>query len=350
MIKNEFKSFGEFLSAGRNAQLNGLVDKRLTEFKATGHMSEVDDYQGGFFVPDDFANRIILAVFEESIVRPRAGLVLPMTRDRMVVPRIVETSRASTLMGGIAAVWLEEAGDKSSNLSKPAIGAIGLNAHKLVTSTWMSNELFEDMGMPAEQFFTQTFSKVIRFEEDDRFINGTGAGQPLGILNARCTISVAKDTGQDDLTISLANVTGMEARLTTVSHSTAIWLVHPTGLPQLRTLVDKTTGTNHFVETGMAGNVQGAGWLLGKPVIVTEKCQTLGTKGDIYLADFNAYIIGDRGLSIDFSAHTPDGFPKDETFCRVISRVDGQPVLDSPITPRYGTTTLSPFVTLDSRN
>jgi HK97 family phage major capsid protein len=40
------------------------------------------------------------------------------------------------------------------------------------------------------------FTSEFGFLLDDAIINGTGAGQPLGILNAGCLVQVSKETGQ----------------------------------------------------------------------------------------------------------------------------------------------------------
>jgi HK97 family phage major capsid protein len=89
---------------------------------------------------------------------------------------------------------------------------------------------------------------------------------------------------------------------------------------------------------------------LGMPIVATEKCSAVGTVGDVILADFSHYIIGDRGLEISASREAYGyggyGFLTDETFWRVVLRVDGQPLTANPITPYLGGATFSPFVCL----
>ena len=46
----------------------------------------------------------------------------------------------------------------------------------------------------------------------DALLNGTGAGQPLGILNSNALVSVAKESGQDAATILAENIEKMYAR------------------------------------------------------------------------------------------------------------------------------------------
>jgi HK97 family phage major capsid protein len=74
--------------------------------------------------------------------------------------------------------------------------------------------------------------------------------------------------------------------------------------------------------------------ILTRPVIFTEKTETLGNKGDLMLCDFSQYVVGLReGMRFDTS----------------IQRHDGQPLWDSALTLEDGSTTVSPFVVLEAR-
>ena len=85
--------------------------------------------------------------------------------------------------------------------------------------------------------------------------------------------------------------------------------------------------------------------LMGMPVTWTEKLPLLGTQGDILLADWRYYIIGDRQATTIESTKF-DRWRFDQTSWRVVHRVDGQPWLSAPLTYADGATTVSPFVIL----
>ena len=88
--------------------------------------------------------------------------------------------------------------------------------------------------------------------------------------------------------------------------------------------------------------------LLGFPVIWSEKNPTLGTAGDVILADWSYYLIGDRqNTTIDSSIH--NRFETDETTWRAVHRVDGRPWLSAPLTLQEGTQQESPFVILGDK-
>ena len=89
--------------------------------------------------------------------------------------------------------------------------------------------------------------------------------------------------------------------------------------------------------------------LLGRPIIYTEKAETLGTAGDLYFVDFSQYLIGDRAsMEVASSPHVQ--FINDRTVWRLIQRVDGRPWLESALTPRNGTSTLSPYINVATRS
>ena len=88
---------------------------------------------------------------------------------------------------------------------------------------------------------------------------------------------------------------------------------------------------------------------MGKPIIEIEQCATLGTVGDIVLANFGqGYMLAEKGgLQSDMSIHVR--FIYDEQVFRFVLRLDGQPMLRGPITPFKGSNTLSHFVATESR-
>jgi HK97 family phage major capsid protein len=90
--------------------------------------------------------------------------------------------------------------------------------------------------------------------------------------------------------------------------------------------------------------------LFGKPVIPIEHASAIGDVGDIMLADMSQYLLIEKGgIQAANSIHIK--FDYDEVAFRVTYRVNGQPLLASPLTPYKATSgrTLSPFVTLAAR-
>ena len=89
------------------------------------------------------------------------------------------------------------------------------------------------------------------------------------------------------------------------------------------------------------------GQILGKPVIWDEKMEAAGTRGDVLLANWKFYLIGERQATTIESTQF-ESFLSDLTTWRMVSRGDGQPWLTAPITLADGSKQLSPFVVLSS--
>jgi HK97 family phage major capsid protein len=83
-------------------------------------------------------------------------------------------------------------------------------------------------------------------------------------------------------------------------------------------------------------------------MVAIEQAPTLGTVGDIVLADLNQYLLVDKGgVQTATSIHV--AFLTDEQVLRFTYRVAGQPLWHSALTPFQGSGTLSPFVSLATR-
>ena len=181
-------------------------------------------------------------------------------------------------------------------------------------------------------------------------------GLPLGIMNAPCKVQVSKESSQTAGTIHGRNVLKMMARMPARSYGRAVWLVNQDCLPQIAGLamdVTKADGTAagagilYMTPQGLA-NQSAFGSILGRPIVVTEACQTVGTAGDIILADLSKYLSVVRGtLKSDYSIHL--WFDQAINAFRFILRMNGQPWLSAAIARKNGSNTLSHFVTLETR-
>lgn len=331
-------AFGHFLRAIHPILNRGQMDARL---KAT---AEGEGGAGGFLVPTEFVARLLSLSLEQAVVRPRA-FVMPMTSSSVKIPAVRDTTHATSVFGGVQAYWTAESGSLTE--TNPTFRQIGLTAKKLYGYTTVTNELLGDSAIALEVLLTRMFGESLAYFEDDAFINGTGAGQPLGILNAPALISQAKETGQAASTIVTENIDKMYSRMLPESLNRAVWMAHPNTAPQIFAMSRAVgTGGSAVMVNNMAGGPPVS--IFGRPLIFTEKCQTLGTIGDIYFADLSYYIIADRqAMTMAASPHVR--FTNDETVYRFVERLDGQPWIDSALTPRYGSTTLSPFVALATR-
>lgn len=301
---------------------------------------------GGFLVPEAFRAELLALSLEQGVVRSRARVV-PMETSRVLYPFLDDTSHASNVFGGVQGYWTAESGSMTD--VGATFGRLALEAWKLTAFANVPNELIDDSAVSFEAFIRSTFPQALAYFEDVAFMKGNGAGQPLGYSTSAnpSRVSVAKESGQAAATIVWENIVKMYARMLPQSLGSAVWVVSPDTFPELATMALSvgTGGSAIWLNNGVQGPPM---TILGRPVIVTEKADVLGTQGDISFVDLSYYLIGDRqALTVASSEHYR--FQNGETSFKFVSRVDGRPWLQSAITPRNGGATLSPFVTLDTR-
>lgn len=299
---------------------------------------------GGFLVPESLRSELLRVALESSVVRPLARVV-PMETSRVMYPTVDSTSNVSSVHGGIVAYWTPESGQMTDVAA--SFGRVALEAWKLTAFANVPNELISDSMISFEAFINTAFPEALSYYEDDAFINGSGAGQPKGFLNADAAVEVAKESGQLADTILWENIVKAYSRMLPASLGRAVWIVSPDVFPELATMALSvgTGGSAIWLNNGVVGPPM---TILGRPVIVSEKVPALGNAGDVNFVDLGYYLIGDRqAITAESSPHYR--FQNGETSFKIVSRVDGRPWLQSAITPKNSGPTLSPFVKIAER-
>ena len=230
--KGGFKFFGEFTKALVNAATGKSNDERLTRIKAVSGMSEGADVYGGYLVPTEYRRELWkLAVETSPIIN--AATKIPMASNRVEVPFVDgfadRDDGTGTIHGGIRFYWLGEAEQRTA--SKPTLGKLGLQLHKLGGLFYATDELLSDSAVSIEPMIREMFADGMRYTLEHAFLWGSGANQPLGVMNASCLVSVAKENMQAADTIVTENVLKMYARL--YRKEGAFWLVNQDVFPQL---------------------------------------------------------------------------------------------------------------------
>ena len=305
-------------------------------------MSETTPSSGGFLVPVEQAARIHAVSLENEIVQPRC-YVQPMKSEVMKIPAMVIGDHSTALFGGFTASYTAEAATITDN--SPKARAMELQAKKLTGLIRFSSELAADTPGGMGQIETLC-GRGLAWYRDKAFLKGTGAGQPLGILNSPCLVTVGKQTGQKKSTILYENLLDMMSRMFAGSFANSVWVCHQSCIPQLLSL-SLAVGTGGAPVPVMS-QTNGVFTILTRPVLFTEKLNSLGTKGDILLCDFSQYVVGLRS-DMRFDTSISVYFTTDELLSRILERHDGQPLWDKALTLADGTTTVSPFVALADR-
>jgi HK97 family phage major capsid protein len=349
--EGKFCSFADFVRKGLDgASTDAFKAMHQEHFggiaKAVQGMSVSSGADGGFTVMPEFSNKILDRVYANDLFGRTDNYTV--TGNNMTFLANAETSRATgSRRGGVQGYWMGEGGTITK--SKPTFREVTLKLMKLGAVCYLTQELIDDGGTALEQYVSKCIADEFNFLIGDSLINGTGVGQPLGILNAPSLISVTKEGGQGADTIQPENIVKMEARFYAPNNGNSIWLKNQDINPQLH-LMTLGIGAAGQVVYMPPGGLSGSQYatLMGRPMLDTEFNATLGDQGDLIKADMGQIIsISKGGMVQAVSVHVE--FLTDQMALRFTMRLNARPWESAPITPFKGTNTQSNFVTLEAR-
>jgi len=141
------------------------------------------DDQGGVFVPADMLMRII---GREPTPTRLAGMVTNITtaRDRVVMPR-KQYSADDLYSTAFRATWTGEipASDTAADVDDTNLtGNIEVPVFTAMLSASLTNDMVEDSGFPIQSWIENELRIVVDLLKDNMILNGTGKGQPTGLL------------------------------------------------------------------------------------------------------------------------------------------------------------------------
>ncbi len=346
-----FDHFGDFALAVQNLfnPAGNAQDDRVNRILAATGMSSGIGSDGGLLIPPEFSNIIWDMMREDDANLLDACDGYTVEGESLEFNGVDETSRATgSRWGGVRGYWIAEA--EQMTKSKPTFRKIKLEPKQLAVMIYVTDKLLNNSPIALQQFLTRAASSEISFMTSDAIIEGDGSGKPLGILNSDALIEVDKESGQDADTIVKANIDNMWSQCHARWRQAATWYINQDCEPQLANL-SMAVGTGGAPVYLPPGGISATPFatLMGRPVKPIEFCSTVGTKGDIILANLGAYCAGTKGtVRSAMSIHLR--FDYNESVFRFLFDVDGQPWIAKPMTPFKGTKELSPFVALESRD
>ena len=301
---------GRASEAYKQAMLTAL----RTNFRQVSNvLSEGVDANGGYLVPEEYDHRLIDILDEENVMR-KLGTRITTSGEHKI--NIAATKPA--------AAWIEEGG--ALTFGDATFDQIILDAHKLHVAIKVTEELLYDNAFNLENYIMQQFGKALANAEEDAFINGTGTGQPLGILAA---------TGGADVGVTAKSATAITAdelidliySLKRPYRKSAAFLLNDQTLAAIRKLKDNY-GQYLWQPSLQAGEPDR---ILGYAAYTSPYFPAVAAgKPAVAFGDFSYYYIGDRGtrsfaeLKELFAGNGMVGFVAKE-------RVDGKLVLPEAV-------------------
>lgn len=346
-----FQHFGEFLDCVKKSK--DTVDPRLMLVKGTPSGQSVqNDVEGGYLVPDVWSKAILERAGQGFAIQSRTDQ-RTTSSNNLKINTMVETSRKDGYRhNGVLAYWMDEADQYTASTVK--FNRMGLNIHKLGVLCYCTEEELSDASANMEAILTRKAGDAIRFTVNKSLFDGTGVGQPLGLLRSPSLITVGIESNQaGEPGIMHRNLAKMRARLHVDYRSGAIWMVHPNLEEKLEFISFNDDSTNqrpvYMPSNGIS--VDGYSTLYGLPVVPCEFCNDLGQKGDIVLANWSQYItLTKAGEGVKSASSIHVRFLYDELAYKFSYRIGGQAAWPTAVEDLKGTRTRSPFVTLAARS
>lgn len=345
----KWEDSGEFFKAvARAAGPDRHIDNRLINVKNQSGLNEGVGSEGGFLVEVDHSKELLKRTYELGQLASRVRRIpISANANGLTINAVSETSRATgSRWGGVQSYWQHEAGQKTPSM--PSFRQIELKLKKLIGLCYATDELMQDTSA-LESIISRAFSEEFAWMIDNAIFNGDGVGKPQGILNSGALVSVAAQPGQGAGTIVFENIVDMWRRMWARSRQNSVWFINQDCEPELQTMA-MVVGVGGVPVYMPANGISGQPFatLMGRPVIPIEQASTVGTVGDIVLADLSQYLMIDKGgMQTASSIHVR--FVWDEQCFRFVYRADGQSMWNAPLTPANGTNTLSPYVALETR-
>lgn len=329
--KKGFRNFKEFVSL--------VIGKDTSEIKKRAapsvYSNVTNGADGGYAIPEEFANNILDVKTEQTSLLQYANQT-PITNNSMSFP----FNQKQPWNGGVIAYWRDEA--EAATQTKPSLNRLQLNLKALTALCPVTDEMLQDSQAMAS-FLINNMNEAVTWKINDAIINGNGSGQPTGILSTNALVAVAKETSQTADTILAANLAKMYGSM--IRHTgNLIFAAHPDTLGQIMTLTlgDKPVWLGDFSQTP-------GGMLLGRPLVLTDACATLGDQGDIILADMSGYYAITKAGGAEFAQSMHLWFDQSMNAFRLTFRMDGSPIISEAITPAKGSNKRSFFATIAAR-
>lgn len=297
--------------------------KYLKTGNVSKFLSEAVDESGGYLVPEEFRNIMIMYDAEPTLVWSRAT-VWPMSGEKLQFPKLQQNpdveDEGFDHFAGVTFEWVEEGGEKPE--TEPTFGMVEMIVHELAGYTELTNTLLDDSVLNLINYLTRLFRAAWYWVTDRSFIQGTGGKQPLGIINDPSVLSVFRQTAD---TVEVQDVLNMEARMPSVFDTGAVWFITKNVRAALRGQTVSASSKELVLQEMYGDLAKGYDMtILGKPAFLADgKIPALGSAADIILANWTYYYIGFRqDFSMDSSRHYK--FRNNRTALRCSGRLDGQ--------------------------
>lgn len=271
------------------------------------------DAAAGYLAPLEYTKEIIKGAIEFSPVRQLATVQTTSTTGVQVPKRT----------GLHSAVWVAEAGARTESTGL-TYGLETILAHEASALFISSQAQLEDAAFNLESEISEAATEQFGVAEGTAFLWGTGAGQPMGILNTTITIGAQTCADSTNHYLQGKDIANAIAKLKEPYQNNCSIMIKGSAVGRLRT---ELTSGGVYVWGPLAADAPPTIW--GKPYYMALDLEDDGTvsKIPLVLGDFKrGYRIVDR-LAMDVVRDIYTLAANGQTRFIIRKRVGGQAVL-----------------------
>jgi len=231
-------------------------------------------------VPQDYRRQLLELAAEEPHLLPRVTVV-PAPTGTVVWPKMTQTD--ANEYGAVSVTWQAEGASKTetdADFEQESISTAEVAAY-----TELSLTLLRRSAVDLEALIGRLFRDATLDSVDNKFLNGSGVAEPLGILNTPGIHAVNRNTGG---TVKYADLVKLKFALQGYHRAGAVFILADGALEVFEAALD-TTNRPLFAPS-VAGTVPDR--LSGKPYIGTHRAPALALAGDMCFIDLREYIAG----------------------------------------------------------
>lgn len=258
-------------------------------------LSEGVDAAGGYTVPPDFLARVIQRIPGVAVVEDLAT-VITTTRDRVEIPRIKAATADATMYSSAVKFSMVAENPASAAETEPVFEQLALNVYTAQLFTKLSRNWIADSAFDVNSYLAAEYQRAALLGKDDRFLTGTGVGEPVGIVNDPAITQVS--SGDANL-LTADGIKNLIYALPAQYQGGTTLVLSLDALRSIRKLKD---GSQRYLwDPGSGGLTDGVpATIEGRPYRVTDFLDSVAAGNlPIIYGDFRHYWVVNRlGLSI----------------------------------------------------
>jgi HK97 family phage major capsid protein len=273
---------------------NNFTHEQLAQFLPQEQFALVGtvDHLGGFLVPDDFMDELIVELAGFAVMRAMAR-VRTTTRQAatfMTVKGSGNDVYSSGLTGNFRSEGWVLGGQNPPTQNQPQFGRERVPVHIWAPDVVeLTMELIDDAGINLDVEIRRLLAETKALDEDSAFINGTGVGMPMGILREVAAGNIATVNSGQANGQSYTGLVNLWSALPAQYRANGSFLLNSFTLG-LWALLEDSAGNPIFPTNEIPNQ------LFGRPLAISEFMPDGNSDGNnaVIYGDFNFYGIADR--------------------------------------------------------